>query len=251
VLHVATWNVNGIRAREAQFAQWLLRDAPSVVCLQEIKAPAAKVPAPLCEMPDYWCAWHGTTAYSGVALHLRREHFPDEPKFSHPWFDMEDRIVAVELGRIVVASVYVPNGNKDYGAKVRFLEAMEQWIGEQHALGKLVVVCGDLNVAYEERDVHPKLRRENTIGQLPEERVLFRRLLDRGLVDLGRHFHPEDDALFTWWPPWRNMRDRNIGWRLDYVLASEELAARAVSCEVFPGVGTSDHAPVVAAFDAF
>jgi exodeoxyribonuclease-3 len=251
MLHVATWNVNGVRAREAQLVEWLLRDDPSVVCLQEIKAPAAKVPAGVAEMEPYWCRWHGETAYSGVALHVRRDKFPDAPKYAHPAFDFENRIVTVELGRVVIASVYVPNGGKDFAAKLRFLREMEEWVASVHASGRQVIVCGDLNVALEERDVHPKLRQADSIGQLPEERTLLRRILDRGLVDLGRRFHPEDDALFTWWAPWRNMRERNIGWRLDYVLASTELAERAVSCEVLAGVGTSDHAPVVAAFDGF
>lgn len=247
---IATWNVNGVRAREAQLLEWVLRDDPSVVCLQEIKAPAAKVPAALCEMDGYWCHWHGETAYSGVALHLRRESFPSAPVFGHPPFDFENRIAVVEVGDVSVASVYVPNGGKDFPAKLRFLQAMEEWVADLHARGRSIVLCGDLNVALEDRDVHPRLRKEGTIGQLPEERVLLRRILDRGLVDLHRRFHPEDDALFTWWAPWRNLRDRNIGWRLDYVLVSEPLAARAVSCEVFPGVGTSDHAPVVATFDS-
>src|SRR5688500_18690771 len=121
MLHVATWNVNGVRAREAQLLEWLTRDDPSVVCLQEIKAPAAKVPAALCAMDSYWCRWHGETAYSGVALHVRRLDFPVEPVFTHPSFDFENRIVAVELGRVLVASVYVPNGGKDFAAKLRFL----------------------------------------------------------------------------------------------------------------------------------
>jgi exodeoxyribonuclease-3 len=95
--------------------------------------------------------------------------------------------------------------------------------------------------------VHPK-ERKAVIGQLPEERALFERLLAQGLVDVGRALDPNNDGLFTWWAPWRNMRQRNIGWRLDYVLASTALAARAVSCPVAREVGTSDHAPVVATF---
>ena len=109
------------------------------------------------------------------------------------------------------------------------------------------MICGgDLNVAHREIDVHPKERKENTIGQLPEERALFDRLLAAGLVDVGRTLDPENDQLFTWWPPWRNMRQRNMGWRLDYVLASGALAARAASCAAFRDVGTSDHGPVIA-----
>ena len=106
-----------------------------------------------------------------------------------------------------------------------------------------------MNVARTDRDVHPKERKPRAIGQLPEERALIERIIGRGLVDVGRALDPDNDGLFTWWAPWRNMRQRNIGWRLDYVLASEALAARATACPVQKDVGTSDHAPVVATFD--
>jgi exodeoxyribonuclease-3 len=107
-----------------------------------------------------------------------------------------------------------------------------------------------MNIARTERDVHPKERKPRAIGQLPEERAMLERILGRGLADVGRALDPDNDGLFTWWAPWRNLRQRNIGWRLDYVLASETLAARANSCAVRKEVGTSDHAPVVATFDA-
>jgi exodeoxyribonuclease-3 len=143
----------------------------------------------------------------------------------------------------------VPNGGKDFAAKMRFLEALEAYVGEAHAAGTELILCGDLNVARTDMDVHPKERKANAIGQRPEERALFERLLGRGLVDVGRALDPENDRLFTWWAPWRNLRQRNIGWRLDYVLASEPLARRAGACTVFADVGTSDHAPVVATFE--
>jgi exodeoxyribonuclease-3 len=109
-----------------------------------------------------------------------------------------------------------------------------------------VVFCGDLNVAHAAIDVHPKERKDTVIGQLPEERALFDRLLGAGLVDVGRALDPANEELFTWWPPWRSMRQRNIGWRIDYVLASASLAKRATSCAAYRDVGTSDHGPVVA-----
>nr|MDQ3625393.1 exodeoxyribonuclease III [Verrucomicrobiota bacterium] len=112
-----------------------------------------------------------------------------------------------------------------------------------------LVICGDLNIARAEIDVHPK-ERKPVIGQLPEERALFARILGHGLVDLGRALDPANEGLFTWWAPWREMRQRNIGWRLDYVLATEAFAQKVVSCPVRSDVGTSDHAPVVATFGA-
>jgi exodeoxyribonuclease III len=213
-------------------------------------------------MEGYWCYWHGGKGYSGVALHVNKEIAPERPIFSHPTFDYENRIVAVRVTpntsaavaappqAITVASIYVPNGGKDFPAKMRFLEGLEEYARAFQATGAPAILCGDLNVARTEIDVHPKERKPRAIGQLPEERAMIERIIGCGLVDLGRAVDPDNDGLFTWWAPWRNMRERNIGWRLDYVLASAALAERVVSCPVQKEVGTSDHAPVVASFAA-
>ena len=249
MMKVATWNVNGIRAREGQVLEWIEREKPGVVCLQELKSTVAQVPAALCELSGYHCYWHGARAYSGVGLHIRRDLFAGEPRFRHPAFDFETRIVTAQVGEILFISVYVPNGGKDFPAKMEFLRQMEVFIDETHAGGLRVILCGDINVARSERDVHPKERNPERVGQRSEERDLLERILARGMVDVGRALDPDNDNLFTWWPPWRNMRDRNIGWRLDYILASKPLAAKASRCAAYREVGTSDHAPVIAEFD--
>jgi exodeoxyribonuclease-3 len=245
---VATWNVNGIRARQEQFLEWVGRDRPDVICLQELKAAPAQLPEAVCNLDGYWCYWHGAGGYSGVGLSLRRETFPQEPSFSHPAFDNETRIVTAELGDLLFASIYVPNGGKDFGAKMAFLEAMKEYAGTMRAAGRKIVLCGDMNVTRTDQDVHPKERKPGVIGQRPEERELFAGLLAQGLVDVGRTLDPDNEGLFTWWAPWRNMRQRNIGWRIDYILASDPVAATATAAKVQPEVGTSDHAPVVATF---
>jgi exodeoxyribonuclease-3 len=241
---VATWNVNGIRARQAQFCEWVARDRPDVVCLQELKAEPAQIPEQ-CKLEDYHVFWHGLRAYSGVSLHVRKDAFPSAPQFSHPDFDMESRIVQATLGSLVLASVYVPNGGKDYAAKLAFLERLAAWTHQQHAQGREVILCGDINIAREDVDVHPRERKPGVIGQRPEERELFVRLLGEHLVDVGRKLDPSNDRLFSWWPPWRNMRQRNIGWRIDYILASPSITSRVTECRVLADVGTSDHAPVM------
>jgi exodeoxyribonuclease-3 len=169
--------------------------------------------------------------------------------FSHPRFDMESRIVQAEVGDVVIASVYVPNGGKDYAAKLAFLEAMTGWSRELEDEGRQIVLCGDMNITRSEIDVHPKERKADAIGQRVEEREMFTDLLSDRLVDLGRTFDPDNPGLFTWWAPWRNLRARNIGWRLDYCLATQGVASRASGCVVLPNVGTSDHAPVVLTLD--
>jgi exodeoxyribonuclease-3 len=244
---IVTWNVNGIRAREKQLLEWLEIEQPDVLCLQELKASPEQVPQELRDLQRYWCYWHGERAYSGVGLLINRAVSPAKPEFSHPSFDHETRIVTARIGdHLVIGSVYVPNGGKDYAAKIRFLQAMEQYAAECQERGIELVLCGDINVTRTEMDVHPKERRPNTIGQLPEERELFEKILGDRLVDVGRALDPRNDGLFTWWPPWRNMRQKNIGWRLDYVLASPGIAERIHSCAVLAQVGTSDHAPVLA-----
>ena len=243
-MKIATWNVNGIRAREAQFCDWLERDRPDVVCLQELKADPSQIPE-RCKLADYHVYWHGNRGYSGVSLHISKSLLEAHPEFTHPEFDMETRIVQVALGDIVVASVYVPNGGKDYAAKLNFLARLAAWSRQLHEEGRELVVCGDLNVARFDIDVHPRERKAGVIGQRADERELLEELLGGRMVDVGRAFAPDNPGLFTWWPPWRNMRQRNIGWRIDYILASNTLAARATSCVVLADIGTSDHAPVM------
>jgi exodeoxyribonuclease-3 len=247
-MKIATWNVNGIRARQAQVQEWLERERPDVVCLQEIKASIDQLPVWLCEMEGYWCYWHGGKGYSGVALHVSNRIAATRPAFDHPAFDYENRIVLVRLPSVTVVSVYVPNGGKDFPAKMRFLDALEQFASDLRTEPNPVVICGDLNIARTEIDVHPKERKPRAIGQLPEERAQLERIIGFGLVDVGRALEPDNDQMFTWWAPWRNMRQRNIGWRLDYLLASQALFNRVRSCRIERETGTSDHAPVVAEF---
>jgi exodeoxyribonuclease-3 len=125
---------------------------------------------------------------------------------------------------------------------------MDAYAAHFQSSGRALVLCGDLNVARTDIDVHPKERKPRAIGQLPEERALIERIISRGLVDVQRTLEPDNADLFTWWAPWRNMKQRNIGWRLDYVLAAQRLADRATSCVVQREFGTSDHGPVIAVF---
>ena len=158
-MKIATWNVNGIRAREAQLQDFIDREQPDVLCLQEIKASLDQLPVWLCDIEGYWCYWHGGKGYSGVGLQVRKDHCVESPGFHHPPFDYEQRIVTVTLPQATVASIYVPNGGKDFAAKMRFLEAMDAYAAEFAAAGEPLVLCGDLNVARTDMDVHPKERK--------------------------------------------------------------------------------------------
>jgi exodeoxyribonuclease-3 len=232
-----------LRARQAQLEAWLAVAQPDVLCLQEIKASPAQLGL-LADVAGYHCYWHGDKGYSGVALLVSERVAPDCPSYVVPPFDFEARIVTVRLPELAVASVYVPNGGKDFEAKLRFLGDLEAFAASHARDGIALAICGDLNVARTDADIHPKERKANAIGTRAEERALIERVLAHGLVDVGRALAPDADDLFTWWAPWRNLRQRNIGWRIDYVLASTALHARTASCIVEREIGTSDHAPV-------
>ncbi len=247
-MKVATWNVNGIRARHAQFVEWVAAEQPDVICLQEIKASPSQVPEN-CTLDGYNCYWHGAGGYSGVALHVKKSSFDSEPQYSHPDFDLESRVVQAQIGNTVFASVYLPNGGKDFDAKLSFMRELTGYIRKTRAAGLDLVVAGDLNVARTDQDVHPKERKPRAIGQLQVEREMFEEMLASGVVDVGRKLYPDADDYFTWWAPWRQMRERNIGWRIDYILASPAIADRAVACPSYREIGTSDHAPLVATFE--
>ena len=251
-MKIATWNVNGIRARQGQLLEWLAAERPDIVCLQEIKASLDQLPFELRDLDGYWTGWHGEKGYSGVGLLIAKALVASPPVYTHPAFDFEQRVISAEIdfgkGPVLTSSFYVPNGGKDYDAKIRFLTDMDAWAAEAQAAGRTLLFCGDLNVARTDLDIHPKERKPNQVGARDDERALIERLLSRGLVDVGRTLHPTDDAFFTWWAPWRNLKQRNIGWRIDYVVASQPLAGAADTCVVRREFGTSDHGPVVATF---
>ena len=189
-MKIATWNVNGIRARQAQVEEFIEKEQPDVLCLQEIKATIDQLPLWLCDIEGYWCYWHGGKGYSGVGLHVRKSAAPERPVFEHPEFDYESRIVTARLPQLTVASVYVPNGGKDFPAKMRFLEALASMTDTCNASNRPLVLCGDFNVARTDMDVHPKERKPNVIGQRPDERELLERIIGHGLVDVHRRWSP-------------------------------------------------------------
>jgi exodeoxyribonuclease-3 len=157
-MKIATWNVNGIRAREAQLCEWMDRDQPDVVCLQELKAEVRADPE-RCNLDDYTTYWHGLRGYSGVSLHVRRGLLRRAAVFSHPEFDMEIADRPGDARQHGDRSVYVPNGGKDYAAKLAFLERWSSGRAVSTPKGRDVVLCGDINIARADIDVHPRSAR--------------------------------------------------------------------------------------------
>ena len=231
-MKIATWNVNGIRARQDAGARASsTREQPDVLCLQEIKATREQVPETVCDLARLLVLLaRRQAATRASALHVRKELAGERADVHASGLRPRDahrggRASAASL----VASVYVPNGGKDFAAKMRFLEAMVALRRERCARP----ASGAGPVRRPQRRAHATAtctRRSASrapIGQRPDERALFERDCSRtAWCDVGRALDPDNDALFTWWAPWRNLRQRNIGWRLDYVLASDGAGAR-------------------------
>jgi exodeoxyribonuclease-3 len=246
---LVTWNVNGIRARDAEVVKLFDEEEPDVAMLQETKSTTEQLPPTvhgLMGLPAYHSIWHGSAGYSGVSLHLKKSRFA-RPALAHPEFDFETRVAEAHVEDWVFVSMYLPNGGKDFEAKLEFMRSLAAYPAT--FAGKKLVVAGDLNVARQPIDVHKTQRKPGAIGQRPEERELFEKFLAAGLVDVVRNLAPKGEELYTWWPYWRGLREKNQGWRIDYVLTNETLAARAKDLRVRREFGTSDHAPVVVTFD--
>ena len=177
-MKIATWNVNGIRARQGQLLEWLATERPDIVCLQEVKASLDQLPFELRDIDGYYAGWHGEKGYSGVALLVAKSLVSTPPVLLASAVRLRTARDLAELdfgqGPVLTSSFYVPNGGKDYDAKIRFLTDMDAWAAEAQAAGRALLFCGDLNVALTERDVHPRERKPNQIGTRDDERALIR-----------------------------------------------------------------------------
>lgn len=246
-MKVATWNVNGIRARGKEVSAWAAHQRPEVLCLQELKATAEQLSPDTCPMPGYHSLWHGGPGgYSGVSVHVL-ESLGAPTRIELP-FDFENRVAGLSLPEFDVLSVYAPNGGKDYEAKLRFWKDFSAWAAARVLQPKPLFVAGDLNITRDDLDVHPDQRDPAVIGQRPEERALFGAFLALGFVDSTRALYPAEPHLYSWWPYWGHSRDRNAGWRIDYVLCNAASGVVPEDSVVQQGFGTSDHAPVLTLF---
>ena len=192
-----TWNVNGIRARDAEFLKLLEEEQPDVAMLQETKSTIEQLPPTLyglMGLHTYHSIWHGTAGYSGVSVHLKKTRF-SRPSDAHPEFDFETRVAEAHVDDWVFVSMYLPNGGKDFEAKLKFMRSLAAY--PSAFAGKKVIIAGDLNVARAPVDVHKSQRKPGAIGQRPEERVLFEKFLSAGLVDVVRTLAPDDKELFA------------------------------------------------------
>src|SRR5437868_1547318 len=248
-MRIATYNVNGINGRLANLLGWLGEAAPDIVCLQELKAPDDKFPAPALRAAGYGAIWHGQKSWNGVAILARgaepvetRRGLPGDPDDTH------SRYIEAAIGDMIVGCLYLPNGNPAPGPKFDYkLKWFERLTA--HAADLLddknpVVLCGDYNVMPTEKDVYKPERWVKDALFRPETREAFRKLVAQGWTDAIRKLHP-DETIYTFWDYFRNAYARNAGLRIDHFLLSPKVAKRLLAAGVAKHVRgwekSSDH----------
>lgn len=256
-MRIVSWNVNGIRSVHRKgFARWLKRCAADIVAVQEVRANVDQVPEPLRDARG-WRTNFVTAVrpgYSGVGLFSREAPTEHLPGCGVRAFDVEGRVQTARFGKLRVVNAYFPQGNgvdRDLSRipfKLRFYRKLFTQLEVAKNAGEAVVVLGDFNTAHEEIDLaRPKDNQKNS-GFRPEERREFARWIQAGWVDTFRHFH-KDGGHYTWWSQRYGVREKNIGWRLDYVLASPGAMPFVKGAAIHPNVRGSDHCPVSVELD--
>ncbi len=254
-MRIATWNVNSLRVRLPQVLEWLGRVPVDVLAMQETKLTDPDFPRAEFEALGYQVLASGQKTYNGVALLSRwamTQVLTDMPGFA----DAARRVLAASTGQLRVINLYVPNGqavdSDKYHYKLRWLEALAGWLRSELEAGGRLVVLGDFNIAPEDRDVHDPAAWVGSVHVSEPERAGFRRLLGLGLSDVFRRFEQPPET-FSWWDYRMGAFRRNLGLRIDLVLAQQELAAACTACAIDRAPRRaerpSDHAPVIADFN--
>ncbi|WEK45221.1 MAG: exodeoxyribonuclease III [Candidatus Andeanibacterium colombiense] len=251
-MKIATYNVNGVNGRLPVLLRWLELAEPDIVCLQELKAPQEKFPEAAIRDVGYDAVWHGQSRWNGVALlsrvgeiHETRRGLPGDPD------DTQSRYIEAAINGVLVAGLYLPNGNPRPGPKFEFkLRWFERLRAHLHSLIDLdapVIVAGDYNVIPTDLDVYAPERWRDDALFAPEVRAAFQHLLDDGWTDALRRLH-SDEAIYTFWKYWRNSFERDAGLRIDHLLLNRPATDRLIAAEVDKRPRgwekTSDHAPV-------
>jgi exodeoxyribonuclease-3 len=249
----ATYNINGINGRLSSLLEWLNEAQPDAVCLQELKTPSDKFPIRAIEKAGYGAIWAGQRAYNGVAI-LAKGETPIEIRRSLPGDidDKQSRYLEAAINGIVLACLYLPNGNPQPGPKFDYkLAWFDRLINHATAMleNKLpVVLAGDYNVVPNDQDIYPTTSWDDDALLQPESRAAFAKLLAQGWTDALRKMHP-DEKIYTYWDYKRNRWARNAGLRIDHLLLSPDLVPKLsgahVEINVRDKAGASDHAPVL------
>lgn len=253
-MKLVTYNLNGIRARLPRLIEYLARETPDVVCLQELKCADDALPIGDIEGAGYHAVWHGQKGFNGVAIlsrsgapELRQVGLPGDPDDSH------SRYIEAEVDGVIVASIYLPNGNpigtEKFDYKLKWMERLAARAAELLALERPVVLAGDYNVIPEDRDTFSRRAMADDALFQPESQAAFRQLVNHGWTDALRAINPDEPKLFTFWDYQAGAWARDAGFRIDHLLCSPQATDRLQGAEVHKWARAeekaSDHAPVV------
>jgi exodeoxyribonuclease III len=246
-----SWNVNGIRSvhNKGVFLPWLARAAPDILCLQETRASSDQLPPELAQPAGYFSYWHSgdRKGYSGTALLSRAAPLSVQFGLGLEEFDREGRLIIAEYPTFTLLNCYFPNGGRDHSRlqfKLAYYAAFLNKCEQLRAQGRAIIFCGDVNTAHRPIDLANPRSNQNTSGFLPVERAWLDRFVAAGYVDTFRRFYPDLAGQYTWWLMIARARERNIGWRIDYFFAAQEIIRRVVDAFILPEVTGSDHCPV-------
>ena len=251
-MKLATFNLNGIRARLPRLVEWLEREKPDVACLQELKCADEALPIADIEAAGYHAVWHGQKGFNGVAI-LARDSAPDLRRIGLPGDpdDSHSRYIEAEVQGLIVASIYLPNGNPvgtdKFAYKLKWMERLRAHAAELLALERPVILAGDFNVVPEDRDVFSVRATQHDALLQPETRAEWRQLVAQGWTDSLRAFHPDEPKLYTFWDYTAGCWQRDAGFRIDHLLcspeATDQLRGAGVDRWARGEEKASDHAP--------
>ena len=250
-MRIISVNLNGIRSAAGKgFYEWLAQQDADIICLQELKAQAPDMAAQMLAPQGYHGYFHYAEkkGYSGVGIYCREQPQRVTQGLGIAEFDAEGRYICADFAGFSVVSVYLPSGSSGeerQAVKYKFMAAFMPHLRELRASGREVVICGDWNIAHREIDLKNWRGNKKNSGFLPEERAWLTELFDEvGFADVFRHVHPELEA-YTWWSNRGQAWAKDVGWRIDYQIATPGIAARAEAANIYKAQRFSDHAPLI------
>ncbi len=253
-MKIISYNVNGIRAAVNKgLYQWLEKESPDVLCLQEIKATEDQIDLITIQSLGYHYYFHlaEKKGYSGVGILTKRK--PDNVKvgMGNDLYDKEGRFIRVDFGDMSIACVYIPSGSMGdlrQEFKMGFLEFFKDFVNKLRVECPQLLICGDYNICHKPIDINHPERHIKSSGFLPEERQWFDEFIDSGLIDTFREYDKTPEK-YSWWSYRANARQKNLGWRIDYHIITEEARHRLKGASILKEITYSDHCPILVELD--
>lgn len=249
-MKIVSYNVNGIRAAIGKgFVDWLGEVNPDVICLQEIKANPEQIPTIELQSLGYHCYYFSAEkkGYSGVAILCKQEPDHVEIGMNIEKYDYEGRFIRADFGDLSVISVYHPSGTSGeerQAFKMQWLDDFHTYIKKLEQTRSKLIICGDFNICHEPIDIHDPKGNANSSGFLPEERAWIDQFIHDGFIDSFRYLNPGKPDHYSWWSYRANARANNKGWRIDYIMLTQNLEKNLQSASIMPEAMHSDHCPI-------